>query len=124
MKYNTTKQPPAPIANVILRNLETLESIKNVPMLLVTGSEITLLPRAFCQQIGVDISKTNFLELRGFNNTTSLAYYAKPDLIFLNKRIRGNFLVFDIDEEIIGRNILNKFTIVFDGKNLEWKVIS
>jgi hypothetical protein len=50
MKYNTTKQPPAPIANVILRNLETLESIKNVPMLLDTGSEITLLPKAFANK--------------------------------------------------------------------------
>ncbi len=123
MKYNTTKKPPAPIANVILRNLETLESIKNVPMLLDTGSDITLLPRTFCQEIGVDISETKFLELEGINNARSLAYYTKLDLIFLNKRIRGNFLVYDDDEGIIGRDILNKLTIIFDGKNLEWKEV-
>ncbi len=120
MKYKTTKNPPAPIANLILRNIETLESIRNVPMLLDTGSEITLLPRICCDEIGVKVSETEYLELVGFNNATSFAYYTRLDLIFLNKRIRGKFLVYDDEEGIIGRDILNKLSIVFDGKNLSW----
>jgi predicted aspartyl protease len=120
MKYNKNKKPPAPTAKVILRNIETLESISNVPMLLDTGSDITLLPKSFCEEIGVAISETDFLELEGFNNATSLAFYVRLEFIFLNKMFRGNFLAYDNDEGIIGRNILNKFSLVFDGKNLSW----
>ena len=39
---------------------------------------------------------------------------------FLNKLFRGKFLVYDHDEGIIGRDVLNEFSINFDGVNLEW----
>jgi len=90
-------------------------------MLLDTGADITLLPKSFCDKIGVEISDTESLELEGFNQTTTVAYYVRLDFIFLNKMFRGQFLVYDQDEGIIGRDVLNKFTILFDGKNLEWK---
>ncbi len=122
MKYNNTYSPPAPVATVKLRNLDTLESITNVPMLMDTGSDITLLSRKYCDEIGVNVSKTKSLELEGFNQTTSTAFYVRLDLIFLNKIFRGNFLVYDHDEGIIGRDIVNKYSILFDGKNLEWSL--
>lgn len=120
MKYSEKNQPPAPIAKVILRNIKTLESISNVPMLLDTGSDITLLPKSFCEEIKVEISETKFLELEGFNNAMSIAFYARLEFIFLNKMFRGNFLVFDTEEGLIGRDILNEFSLVFDGKHLSW----
>lgn len=90
-------------------------------MLLDTGSNLTILPRLFCDMIGVEASKTEFLELESFDRETSIAYYVRLDLTFLNKLFRGNFLVYDHPEGIIGRDILNEFSIVFDGPNLEWK---
>jgi len=120
MKYNETYSPPAPVAKVKLRNLNTLESIADVPMLLDTGSDITLLSRNYCDEIGVDVSDSESLELEGFNQTTSIAYYVRLEFIFLNKIFRGKFLVYNHDEGIIGRDILNEFSIVFDGINLEW----
>lgn len=120
MKYSETFTPPAPLALIILRNPETLESVTDVPMLLDTGSDITLLPKSFCDKIGVDASSSEFLELEGFNQSTSIAFYIRLEFIFLNKLFRGNFLVFDQDEGIIGRDILNKFSILFDGTRLEW----
>jgi len=122
MKYSDTYSPPAPVANVKLRNPETLESITNVPMLLDTGSDITLLPKSFCKEIGVEISETEFLELEGFNQGRSIAFYVRLEFIFLNKMFRGNFLVYEQDEGIVGRDILNEFSILFNGKNLEWNV--
>src|SRR5215204_3723762 len=119
MKYNETYSPPAPVAKVKLRNLNTLESIADVPMLLDTGSDITLLSRNYCDEIGVDVSDSESLELEGFNQTTSIAYYVRLEFIFLNKIFRGKFLVYNHDEGIIGRDILNEFSIVFDGINLE-----
>ena len=120
-KYNETYSPPAPIACIKLRNPETFESIANVPMLLDTGSDITLLPKEFCTQIGIVASDSQFLELEGFDGTTSIAFYVRLELIFLNKLFRGNFLIYDQQEGIIGRDILNKFSILFDGQNVEWK---
>ena len=121
MKYSETYYPPAPIAKVKLRNPETLVSATDVPMLLDTGADITLLPKSFCDAIGVKISETESLELEGFNQTTTIAFYVRLDFIFLNKIFRGKFLVYDQDEGIVGRDVLNMFSIIFDGKNLEWK---
>ena len=122
-KYSEAYSPAAPVANITLRNLDSLESIHNVSMLLDTGSDITLLPRSFCEHIGAVVSETEFLELEGFDQSKSIAHYIRLDLIFLNKVFRGNFLVYDQAEGIIGRDILNKFSIVFDGPNLEWNEI-
>lgn len=121
MKYNEKYYPPAPIVNVKLRNSKTLETIAGVPMLLDTGADITLLPKSFCDEIGVKISETESLELEGFNQTISITFYVRLDFIFLNKIFRGKFLVYNQDEGIIGRDVLNKFSILFDGKKLEWK---
>ena len=121
MKYNETYDPHAPVAKVKLRNPDTLETVTDVAMLSDTGSDITLLPRTYCDQIGVKVSETESLELQGFNQTISLAFYVQIDFIFLKKLFRGKFLVYDQDEGIIGRDVLNEFSIVFDGINLEWK---
>lgn len=121
MKYSEIYNPPAPIAQIKLRNSDTLETIANVPMLLDTGSDITLLSKIYCNKIGVKVSETESLELEGFNQTITIAYYVRLDFIFLNKIFRGKFLVYDREEGIIGRDILNKFSILFDGVNLEWK---
>lgn len=122
MKYSESYNPPAPIANVKLRNSQTLELISNVPMLLDTGADVTLLPQILCKQIGVKISETEYLELEGFNETRSVFFYVRLNLIFLNKLFRGKFLVIDQAEGIIGRDILNQFAILFDGKNFEWNL--
>ena len=121
MRYSEIYNPPAPIAKVKLRNVETLELIATT-MLMDTGADITLLPRSLCEKIGVEISTTKSLELEGFNQETIKAFYVRLDFIFLTKIFRGKFLVYDQNEGIIGRDILNKFSILFDGKNLEWKV--
>ena len=121
MKYSENYGPPAPLAKIKLRNPKSLEIIADVPMLLDTGSDITLLPKSFCEKIGVKISETKFLELEGFNESTSIAFYVYIEFIFLNKLFRGNFLVYEQNEGIIGRDVLNEFSILFDGVNLEWK---
>lgn len=93
-------------------------------MLLDTGADITLLPKRFCDEIGVEVSETDYLELIGFNLEQSVAFYARIEFVFCRKLFRGKYLVFDQDEGIIGRDVLNKFRIMFDGANLEWNVQS
>jgi hypothetical protein len=62
MKYSESYNPPAPIAQVKLRNPDTSETVVNVPMLLDTGSDITLLSKNYCNKIGVKVSETESLE--------------------------------------------------------------
>ncbi len=121
MKYSNSYSPPAPVAQIKLRNTIGQKLISNVPTLLDTGSDITLLPKSFCEEIGAAISTTKFLELKGFDESTSIAFYTSLDLFFLNKLFRGEFLVYEQDEGIIGRDILNEFSILFDGINLNWQ---
>lgn len=121
MKYNNSYDPPAPVAQIKLRNSVSLKSVSNVPMLLDTGSDITLLPKSFCDKIGAVISTTKFLELEGFNQSRSVAFYTSLDLFFLNKLFRGEFLVYEYEEGIIGRDILNEFSILFDGIKQNWR---
>jgi predicted aspartyl protease len=58
-KYNEINfDPPAPVATVELKNLETNEGIKNISMLLDTGADITLLPKSVVKiLIALNLSK-------------------------------------------------------------------
>lgn len=122
MKYSLSHDPPAPIAKVKIKNKKTSETAENIEMLLDTGADITIVPKKFCESIDIEISEDS-VELEGFNTAKSIAFYANFDFYFLNKMFRGNFLVLDLEEGIIGRDILNEFTLEFDGQILEWKQI-
>ncbi len=120
-KYNHIYSPPAPVTLVSIRNPNTLETRRGVPMLLDTGSDLTLLPKATCDEIGLDIWRDPSLLVRAYEGTTSVAECVRLDLYFLHRRFRGLFLVYDSDEGILGRNILNQFPLLFDGPNLNWE---
>ena len=45
--------PPAPVAQVTLRNVHSGEMVAEVPLLLDTGADVTLLPRNIVEQLGV-----------------------------------------------------------------------
>jgi predicted aspartyl protease len=45
--------PPAPIAHVIIRGIDSHASVPDVHLLLDTGADITLLPRAAVEKLGV-----------------------------------------------------------------------
>ena len=42
--------PPAPLARVIIRNPLSGATVSDVPMLLDTGADVTLLPQAFVER--------------------------------------------------------------------------
>ena len=122
MKYSNKHFPPAPIASVKIENMQTSESVEDIKMLLDTGADITIVPKKFCEKIGIKISDES-VELEGFNTAKSIAHFANFDFYFLNKLFRGNFIILDLDEGIVGRDILNEFSIEFIGKSLEWREI-
>ncbi len=113
--------PPAPLANVILRNSENGLEEKDVPMLLDTGSDVTLVPLIRAKKLNLSVSRQ--FELAGFDNKKSFSQTAELHLIFEGKTFRGEYFLIEQDYGIIGRNILNFLDIQFDGNNLRWKIL-
>ena len=68
-------EPPAPLARVILRNLDNGATQSEVPMLLDSGSDLTLLPQAAINALGVVFDPDKQYELTGFDGTPSFAFY-------------------------------------------------
>ncbi|MGI8668954.1 MAG: hypothetical protein ACR2J3_03800 [Aridibacter sp.] len=120
-KYDKTFEPPAPIAQVQLRNTETGKRVKNVPMLLDTGADISLLPSHFVKTLGVKPLLNESFELEGFYGTEKSAKVYYFQVIFLNKRFTGKYCQIEDSIGILGRDILNQLSILFDGNNLLWK---
>jgi predicted aspartyl protease len=111
---------PAPLARVSLRNQDKGNTITDVPMLLDTGADVTLIPQSSANQLGLNIDPNESYELMSFDGSTSAAQVVQVDLIFLRRVFRGRFLITDQDCGILGRDILNHLSLVFDGPRLNW----
>jgi hypothetical protein len=112
--------PPAPLARVHLRNPETGAEVAEVPMLLDTGADVSLVPRSHVVQLGVQSEPNRHYELLGFDQTVSTALVVRLELRFLGGKFRGQFLLIEQDWGIIGRNILNQVIVLLDGPRLMW----
>jgi predicted aspartyl protease len=112
--------PPAPVAYVTLRHPATGASISDVPMLLDTGADVTLLPREIIEQLGVEPVKNKVYEVEGFDGGTKLAEVVQLELVFLGRKFNGKFLLIDQPVGILGRNILNAVALLLDGPRGTW----
>lgn len=112
--------PPAPLARVSLRDLESGASVQDVPLLLDTGADVTLLPRSSVERLGIAVNPTEGYELTGFDGSKSMASSVRLTLVFLERRFKGQFLITEQDWGILGRDVLNHLRLVFDGPRLCW----
>ncbi len=119
-KYDKSMEPPAPIAEISLRNIETGERLGNVFALLDTGADISLLPLSAIEKLQIKASGKQ-VNLIGFDESQSAADVYSLQVIFLGKRLTGDYCAIDGEIGILGRDVLNDFSIIFDGINLEWK---
>jgi hypothetical protein len=65
--------PPAPLAQVTLRDPDNRVTQQDVPMLLDSGADVTLIPRATVDSLGVGVVPDRQYELTGFDGSVSLA---------------------------------------------------
>lgn len=112
--------PPAPVARVILRHLDSGDRISDVQILLDTGADITLLPRGAVERLGVLPLDNLRYELAGFDGSKSFAPVVVIDMIFLNRAFRGRYLLIEEERGILGRDILNHVALLFDGPRQQW----
>ena len=113
-------QPPAPVAYVTLRNGITGAVMPNIPMLLDTGADVTLIPRTALDSLGVDVIADTTYELVGFDGNKSLAQVVHIERIFCRRTFRGQFLLVDQIYGILGRNVLNEVPLLLDAPQLSW----
>jgi hypothetical protein len=119
--YDTTRfEPPAPLARVILRNPDTSTAWSDVPMLLDSGADVTLIPQTAVEMLGVVAVPDRRYELVGFGGSTSFASVVRLELIFCRRTFRGQFLLIDQTWGILGRNVLNAVSLLLDGPRLVW----
>ncbi|MBU2609505.1 MAG: retropepsin-like domain-containing protein [Chloroflexi bacterium] len=112
--------PPAPVAYVTLRHPTTGAIVSDVPLLMDTGADVTLLPQEFVEQLGILPDEGKVYELEGFGGDVKLANVVKLELLFLGRKFKGQFLLLDQPIGIMGRNVLNTIALVLDGPRGEW----
>jgi len=120
-KYNDKDfDPPAPVAYVTLRHPATGVSASDVPMLIDTGADVTLVPVSYLDELGMDLEEDPVYEVQGFSGESKLVGSVHLEMVFLGKKFTGQFLVTDEPMGILGRNILNAVSILFDGPRSKW----
>lgn len=112
--------PPAPVAFVTLRNAENNAVASNIPMLIDSGADATMVPEQIIVSLGIDTSMSGQFEIIGVEGTPLFAKAVSLELSFLGRRFRGEFLLTPSDCGILGRNVLNRVPIILDGPKLAW----
>lgn len=112
--------PPAPVAFVTLRNTTNGVAVAEVPMLLDSGADVTMVPMPSVRQLNLSIDPNLSYELAGFDGRRSSTQAVNLDLIFLRRTFRGQFLLIDQEIGILGRNLLNHLFLLLDGPNSSW----
>jgi predicted aspartyl protease len=112
--------PPAPVATVSLRNANAGGIVSDVILLIDTGADVTLLPRAAVERLGISPISGIEYELAGFNGVASKTTAVELDLVFLRKAFRGRYLLIDADHGILGRDVLASVALLLDGPARAW----
>jgi len=110
--------PAAPLALVTVKSRQPGVVIVDVPMLLDTGADVSLLPRS---HVAVLVPpNARHYELEAFDGTKSTAPAITAELLFLGKSFCGEFLLIEGWHGVLGRNILNNLSLVLDGPSRRW----
>lgn len=65
-------EPPAPVARVTLRGSDRSDAVTDVPMLLDTGADVSMVSRAAAEELALGGSEERF-KLVGFDGSSSQA---------------------------------------------------
>jgi hypothetical protein len=89
--------PPAPVAAVVIRDPTSGNIVSDVPMLIDSGSDITLLPRTSIDHLELELDQNAGYELQGIDGHNTVAQAVTLDLVFVKRTFRGKYVVADSD---------------------------
>jgi hypothetical protein len=98
--------PPAPVARVVVRHPDREQIVGDVPMLIDSGADATLLPRFAAASLGLEGTGERY-QLVGSDGTVRESEVVLASLAFLRWNFRGRYLLTDADVGVIGRDIPN-----------------
>ena len=113
-------EPPAPVAYVTLRNPATGVLLSDVPMLIDTGADITVLSSTAVEQVGIITEENSEFEIQAFDGEIRRLRLARLELFVLGKKFTREYLLINRPIGILGRNILNNIRILLDGPRAKW----
>ena len=99
--YDDRFAPAAPVARVSLRHPDSAASIADVPMLIDSGADATLLPESAIASLGLAGTGERY-GLEAFDGTIKESEAVHAVLVFLGKTFRGRFLPVE-SEAIAGK---------------------
>lgn len=118
-------QPPAPVALLTLRTLDSRDqTLANVPALLDTGADVTLIPRWAVEQLGLTPQADQSVQLAWFDGSTRSVESVELEASFQGGRFQGRYALTDQPHGVVGRNVLNYFRLLFDGPAKPWQRVS
>ena len=112
--------PPAPLALVTITNPVTQATLANVAMLIDSGADISVLPKAAAESLALPLGDGAY-EVLAYDNSVSEQPSVRADVVFLRRKYKGQFLVLDQEVGVLGRDILNHVSLLLDGPNLTWE---
>lgn len=112
--------PPAPVANVTLRHPDQGSLVFDVPMLIDSGADVSLIPLFAANQMSLSPTEGEAYELAGFDGRTCFARAVQLDLSILDRTFRGKYLIMERDYGILGRDVLNRISLLLNGPELTW----
>jgi len=113
--------PAAPVAQVNLRAPDGGTLVTNVPLLIDSGADVTLLPQASVDLLGVGAETGEVYQLVGFDGSASVSKAVRVDVILGRKTFKGRFLLTEQAYGVLGRDVLNHLCLVLDGPEQTWE---
>ena len=112
--------PPAPVAIVSIRHPDREEAVSDVPMLIDSGADATLLPKSAAASLGI-VGTGERYQLMGIDGSTSESEVVRAVLVFMGRRFHGRYLLIDAEVGVLGRNVWNRVRLMLDGPALSWE---
>jgi hypothetical protein len=115
--YDSSFSPPAPVADVVVAHIVTGARSHILRGKLDSGADVTVIPERLVTQLGLTPKGHNWT--RGYDGAYSrrLIYYVRLTVEgFTLPSVRC--IATNRTDVLLGRNVLSRFFITLDGKNL------